>query len=117
MIFLLACSGSDVEPAETAAEDTALPDPTCPEADEAAILGNVSAPELGEVSGVVESRDNDGVLWVHNDSGDEPQLYAISTEGALLSTWLLTGASRGDWEDLAIGRDEDGSGVLYVGDI
>lgn len=119
IILLAACSGSDAESTETAAppEDTALPDPTCPEAVEALTLGNLSDPQLGEVSGVVESRDNPGVLWVHNDSGDEPQLYAISTEGALLSTWLLTGAQRGDWEDLALGRDEDGTGILYVGDI
>ena len=120
MIFLLAaCSGSDAESVETDAppEDTALPSPTCPEAGEATILGNLSAPQLGEVSGVVESLDNPGVLWVHNDSGDEPQLYAISTEGVLLSTWLLTGAQRGDWEDLALGRGEDGAGVLYIGDI
>jgi len=119
IVLLAACSGSDAESAETAAppEDTALPSPTCPEAGEAMVLGTLSEPQLGEVSGVVESLDNPGVLWVHNDSGDEAQLYALSTEGALRSTWLLTGAQRGDWEDLALGTDEDGSGLLYIGDI
>ncbi|MDG1484631.1 MAG: hypothetical protein P8R54_33900 [Myxococcota bacterium] len=119
IVLLAACSGPEAEPAETAAppEDTALPSPTCPEAGEAVVLGTLSDPQLGEVSGVVESLDNPGVLWVHNDSGDEPQLYALSTEGVLRSTWLLTGAQRGDWEDLALGADEDGSGLLYIGDI
>ena len=108
MLLLLACT----RPVDTsAAPDSAPPDTdppaplTCPEAGEAVTSGALDSTSLNEVSGVVESRQNSDVLWVHNDSGDEPRLYAISTAGALKSTWLLTGAPRGDWEDLAIGGD------------
>ena len=119
MILLLACTQpSDIDSVNTTTpdEDTAQP-VVCPEAGEAVTSGTLADGALGEVSGVVESWQNEDVLWVHNDSGDAPQLYAISTEGALLSTWLLTDAPRGDWEDLAIGEASDGSGLLYVGDI
>jgi len=120
MLLLLACT----RPIDTSAvldsapPDTDPPEPvTCPEAGEAVTAGSLDNTALNEVSGVVESRQNSDVLWVHNDSGDEPRLYAISTAGALKSTWLLTGASRGDWEDLAIGDDGSGGSLLYVGDI
>ncbi len=121
LLLLSACAeepqSDPIKPDGTGDTAQPLPPPTCPEADDAQSMGSLSSDALGEVSGVVESRENDGILWVHNDSGDEPQLYAISTSGELQSTWLLTGAPRGDWEDLAIGLDGSGGGLLYVGDI
>ncbi len=33
---------------------------------------------LGEVSGLSHSRTNPDVFWVHNDSGDQPRVYAVS---------------------------------------
>ncbi|MFT5458553.1 MAG: hypothetical protein ACI9K2_005060 [Myxococcota bacterium] len=80
--------------------------------------GFVDAPALIEVSGLVASRDNPGVLWVHNDAGDGPYLYALDEDGTLLGRWEVDGAEPRDWEDLAIGSDpETGAGVLYIGDI
>ena len=37
---------------------------------------------LSEVSGVVASRQRSELLWMHNDSGGEPILYAVGTDGA-----------------------------------
>ncbi|MCY3688551.1 MAG: hypothetical protein OXG90_06145 [Gammaproteobacteria bacterium] len=35
---------------------------------------------IGEMSGIVQN-PLDGSFWVHNDSGDEPQLFAIDAQG------------------------------------
>jgi hypothetical protein len=66
---------------------------------------------------MVESRANAGVFWVHNDSGDKPQVYAVSREGKLLGTYVLEGAAATDWEDMAIGPAPGGGYFLYMADI
>ena len=38
---------------------------------------------IGEMSGMVRN-PLDGSLWVHNDSGDEPRLFALNAEGRVL---------------------------------
>jgi hypothetical protein len=72
---------------------------------------------LDEVSGLAQSRTNPGVFWVHNDSGDEPRVYAVSRSGALLGRYTLAGAMAIDWEDMAIGPAADGRSYLYLADI
>lgn len=76
---------------------------------------------LDEVSGMGESRNHPGVFWVHNDSGDEPRVYAVSRSGKLLGTYALKGATATDWEDMAIGPAATVQGVagsyLYLADI
>ena len=78
--------------------------------------GRIADRGLKEISGLAVSRKNPGVLWVHNDSGDGPFLYALSTAGALLGRLELKGARAVDWEDLALGPCDAGD-CLYVGDI
>jgi hypothetical protein len=72
---------------------------------------------LHEVSGLAESRTNPGVFWVHNDSGDQPWVYAFSRAGASLGRYTLAGATAVDWEDMAIGPTGDGRSYLYLADI
>jgi hypothetical protein len=75
-------------------------------------------PTVAEVSGVVASRAHPPVLWVHNDSGGEPAVYAISPTGASLGTYPVEGATAIDWEDIAIGPGpKRGTSYLYLGDI
>jgi hypothetical protein len=82
------------------------------------VAGTVTAPELNEVSGVVASTTNPGVLWVHNDSGDAPRAFALTTSGTVLGTYALGGATAQDWEDMAIGPGPGpGERALYFGDI
>ena len=38
---------------------------------------------IGEMSGIVQN-PLDGSFWVHNDSGDEPRLFALDAEGRVL---------------------------------
>jgi len=82
------------------------------------VLGTVPVKELPEASGIVASTTNPDVVWLHNDSGDEPRLYALSTKGALLTTVKLGNAKARDWEDIAYGPGPDkGTMYLYVADI
>jgi hypothetical protein len=74
--------------------------------------GTITAPEATELSGLVVSRSQRGVLWTHNDSGDVPRLFAVNTRGRLLSQVAVAGATATDWEDVAAGPT-----ALYVGDI
>jgi hypothetical protein len=81
-------------------------------------MGRMPA-ELRESSGLGASRAYPGVYWTHNDSGDEPRLYAIDGSASLLATVQVTGASARDWEALALGRCPDASdrSCLYVADV
>ncbi len=63
----------------------------------------LTAPRLGESSGLAASRVRPGVYWSHNDSGDGPYLYATDSTGADLGAVRVRGAHATDWEDLAAG--------------
>ena len=81
-------------------------------------VGTVQTTLITEASGIVASRKNPGVLWVHNDSGNSARVYAINPEGKLLGTYRIKGAHCRDWEDIAIGPGPDPQhDTLYIGDI
>lgn len=72
---------------------------------------------LDEVSGLVASRSNTGVLWVIEDSGANPQVHAITPAGRFLATYTLSGATNTDWEDIARGPGPvEGQSYLYISD-
>ena len=80
--------------------------------------GPITDGGLSEISGVVASRDQPGVLWVHNDSGHPNEVWAIDHEGAVLGRFTVTGARSIDWEDIGLGAGTSGSGSdLFIGDI
>jgi hypothetical protein len=80
-------------------------------------IGTITDRRLDEVSGITASRRNDGVWWVHNDSGDLPRIYAINSTGKLLGIYRVVGAINVDWEDIGSGPGADGSPALYIADI
>ena len=91
--------------------DTSLPD--CPEFAEGTDQGKLVSPLIVEASGLVASRRNADVLWIHNDSGDFPaRVFATSVTGADLGTYNITDAAALDWEDIA--ADDR---YLYLADI
>lgn len=53
-----------------------------------------------------------GLVWTHNDSGNQPVLYQIDTMGRVNQFKRITNAANFDWEDLA--KDDEGN--LYIGD-
>lgn len=71
---------------------------------------------LGEASGMARDPRRTDLFWVHNDSGNEPLLFAVDTTGALRATVRVTGGSDRDLEDIALGRCGSSS-CLYLGDI
>lgn len=80
--------------------------------------GVVACRPLTEASGLAASRKNPGVLWTHNDSGDNSRLFALSTNGKHLGTFTLAGVTARDWEDLALGPGPvPGVDYLYIGDL
>ncbi len=79
-------------------------------------------PELHESSGVVASRQNAGLFWTHNDSGNRPVVYGVQfggSEEGIVTRINLDGASAVDWEDIALGPCpwSVSSSCLYVADI
>lgn len=80
--------------------------------------GRVIDGRVTETSGVVASRIHAGTLWIHNDSGSEPELFAVNESGSVLGTYRLNGAEALDWEDIAIGPgSRRNRSDLFVGDI
>ena len=66
--------------------------------------------KLGEVSGIeTQSRD---IFFAINDSGEDPVLYIMKSDGIIFHKIFIQGAKNVDWEDLS--SDDD---FLYIGDI
>ena len=81
------------------------------------ITGRVTDPAANELSGLVRSRSQPGLLWSHDDSGAGPGLYGLRTDGRVAARPQVAGAQAVDWEDIAAGPAADGSPLLYIGDI
>jgi hypothetical protein len=71
-----------------------------------------------EISGLATSNRHPGVLYLHNDSGDGPFIYAIdSSTCRTLATLTIRGIDPRDAEAIATGRDEQGRPVIWLADI
>lgn len=71
-----------------------------------------------EISGMTYSAQHAAVLWLHNDSGGGPVIYAVSAATCrTLATVTITGIEARDLEGIATGVDESGRPVLWLGDI
>jgi len=80
-------------------------------------IGRIQDTRLDEVSGIVESRRDPRVLFVHNDSGDSPRFFAIDRTGQVLAEVVLeTVPLLIDAEDITAGIGPDGASYLYLGD-
>jgi len=80
--------------------------------------GIIQSDLIREASGIVASRQNPGLLWVHNDSGDSARVFAIDEKGEFLGTCTIAGATARDWEDIALGPGPDPNRhYIYIGDI
>lgn len=86
------------------------------------IAGLVRDTRLAEISGLTASRRAADRYWVHNDSGDRAELFAIDASGAVVARVMVEGlAVKGvkkpvDWEDIA-SFEQDGKAYLAIGDI
>lgn len=75
-------------------------------------VGRLDDPAIREASGIVASRVHPGIFWVHNDSGNPPELFAVRRDGSLVRKYRV-GVPNVDWEDIAV----DDQGHIFLGDI
>ena len=73
---------------------------------------------LDEISGMATSQRHPGILWVHNDSGGGPYVYALDSATCDIKARLtVEGIRARDLEAIAVGRDERGRSVIWLADI
>ena len=84
---------------------------------EALIAFTFQDPRISESSGLA-SASTPGIVYTHNDSGDEARFFAVdAATGQTRTTYSLPDVQARDWEDMARGPDEDGASSLWLGDI
>ena len=64
-------------------------------------LGDLEKKAINEASGLAASHLRPDILWVINDSGNEPLLHALGLDGSDRGFVRVDGAENIDWEDLA----------------
>ena len=75
--------------------------------------GKYIHPDIRESSGIVASRQFEGVYWTLNDSGNPASLYATKLNGELIQEITVKGSGNFDWEALGI----DNKNQLWIGEI
>lgn len=71
-------------------------------------------PGLSEASGIARDPRRDDLLWLHNDSGNDPVLFAVDTAGELVGSVPIADASNQDPEDIALARCAEGWCLYYA---
>jgi hypothetical protein len=75
-------------------------------------------PRFKEISGMARSLLHPHVLWLHNDSGGGPLLFAVNESTcATLAAVTVAGAPAGDCEGSAIARSSSGESIIWLGDV
>lgn len=77
--------------------------------------GTIQNKELNEASGLAASISNPGLLWSHNDSGDEARIFLLDDSAKNKAVYYLEGVKAQDWEEIA-SLQKDRS-YLLIGDI
>ena len=85
------------------------------EISEPTLAGDLFDPDLNEVSGVASSLRYDNVLWMVNDSGGGPRLFAVNADGSAAGDWVVD-TSNYDWEDMS-STWINGEAYLLIADI
>lgn len=90
----------------------------CVQYDAGTQIATLTDDRIDEASGLSASWRNEGIFWVHNDSGDSPRVFAIDINGDT-QTVLTLNAEAEDWEDIAVGpcARGDATPCVWVGDI
>ncbi|SDQ52835.1 hypothetical protein SAMN04489764_1023 [Thermostaphylospora chromogena] len=82
------------------------------------LLFRFKDPRITESSGLAVSRTHKGIVYTHNDSGEEPVFFAVGPDGRTRARFTLRGAAARDWEAMALSTDpRTGRGVLWFADI
>lgn len=109
-------SGGDTGPADSGAGDGPVWATPCTSWAEPVQTGAIVDETLDETSGIVVSRRDPEVLWVHEDHLGAAAVTALSPAGDTLATVTLAGVTNNDWEDLAIGPCGD-DWCIFIGEV
>jgi hypothetical protein len=81
-------------------------------------VGTLENKEIEEASGMAFSRDHNGLIYTHNDSGGGRRVYVIDSLGKGMGVFKLKGVWNRDWEDISVGPGPDPKlNYVYVGEI
>ena len=105
-LLLIFAVGLGLSTAVAAPQDTLDTPPWQP-------VGHYAHPDIRESSGIVKSRQFEGVYWTLNDSGNPAALYATKLNGELIQKIAVQGSRNFDWEALGI----DDKNQLWIGEI
>jgi hypothetical protein len=90
----------------------------CPQVADPIEAAALDDEDIDEASGLVASRTQPGVFWLHNDSGDDARFFAVDAGGQRIGVFNVGGgATAVDWEDMSSGPGPDPGEYLYFGDI
>lgn len=117
VVLTVSLSGCNLVPSHTRERLDKERDDFSAEYSDAVMVGRIKSAAISESSGLASSRCNPGVLWTHNDSGNDNSIFALNEKGEVLATFRVTGTTNRDWEDMATLRDKDGDCFLFIGDI
>lgn len=105
-LFILSCIKS-VEKAPTEPYQK----PETASVNKAQLIGTIKNPMIAECSGMDISPTQENLLWMVNDSGNGPYLFATGLDGRELGRFFIQNAINRDWEDLVTFMWE---GISYV---
>lgn len=80
-------------------------------------LGHLENKDLIELSGLAVSREDNNLLWAINDSGNEPDLFALDASGRDLGKIRIENVENTDWEAIASGPCEFSNSCIFIADI
>lgn len=63
--------------------------------------GELRGTNMREASGIIASQRYPGHYWLHNDSGNEAELFLIDSTGNAVIVLRIDGARNRDWEDIS----------------
>ena len=78
--------------------------------------GNIENRKLAESSGLASSNRYDDLLWSMNDSGNTPELFAMTTKGQDIGSWRVNIEDSVDWEAMS-SFSLNGQAYLLVADV
>ena len=87
------------------------------------VTNRAMLPDVPEASGLAVSRAHPGLIWTHNDSGNDAVLFALDASGTMRGHVRVPILMR-DWEDISASpceslrlRSGQARDCLYLGDI
>jgi hypothetical protein len=81
-----------------------------------AMMCRISDTAINEASGIAVSRRNNGIIYMHNDSGDSARVFAVGKDGQTKAVITLSGVTVNDCEDMAVAYDAECKPTVYMAD-